>query len=77
MNVMQNVDTWWDEANENYSEPALSLYEKSILICMAMVIGTFLVISAWSGVLVYLGIEEGGGPLGMIARSFCIQALLQ
>ena len=77
MNITQESDIWWSESNEDFSDPGFSLYEKIILGCMALVICTFLLISAWSGVLIYLGMEEGGGPLGMIVRTFCIQALLQ
>jgi len=75
MNSTQSANISWDEESEEYTDPELSLYEKVVLTIMAFIISSFLLISGWNGMLIFLGIEQGGGPLGMISRFLCIHAL--
>ena len=54
----------------------LSNWEKVVLSSFLVLIVSILIVAIWSGILLHLGIEEGGGPLAMLMRSTGIHLLV-
>ena len=59
-----------------FAELNISNWEKAILFGFLLLLLAILVVAAWSGILLYLGLEAGGGPLGMLMRFSRLPALL-
>ncbi len=59
-----------------FSELNISSWEKMVLFGFSLLIVTILVVAAWSWILLYLGLETGGGPLGMLMRLSRLPVLL-
>jgi hypothetical protein len=57
-------------------ENNFSRYECIVLLISILVLTSFFIIAAWSGILLIIGKTEGGGPLGMLMNALHIQLLL-
>ena len=62
-----------DTAIEDFD---VSVVDRLALLLVIFLIVAILVIAAWSAILLAMGMEEGGGPLGMIARVCSIHLLV-
>ncbi len=71
--VIAEVD---DSSVEMLVDFRLTSYEKGVFFtCLLILIG-MLIIAAWSGILIVLGVEEGGGPIGLLVRCLNLDQLL-
>ena len=59
-----------------FEDFSASVIDRVALLFLAGLIISILVIAAWSGILLAIGLEEGGGPLGIIARACHIHLLV-
>lgn len=65
-----------DEQSDYSSDLQLGKLDWVGISLLPLLITSILIIGGWSGILLAAGIEEGGGPLGTIARALHIHCLI-
>ena len=75
---MRAIELGYEDVRDEVEDLTITLCnsEKLIVGSFLVFLLAIVVIAAWSGVLLYLGHEEGGGPIGSFIRLFNVQRLI-